>query len=266
VSKRGFDVLLLRSVAVLLLAGACCAAGRTEDATAPSDAATEDDDEAPDRENKSLVKKTYDVRAYLRCPLGRIAEVNGQRAAVPDTASDDWFLGPQTALGVMIAQLLVGYTWEPGVNHFARQAGALEITNTTAAHRDVERILSALAAMPAMNPQARGTGLDADRCVHICTTSLSEGEEPVESVLYDVSDIVLKMTPIQLETLIQGIDRQTWGDAGGPGSVMHYEAARAMAVVQTSAVHEKIKNGLAQTRGVNRKLPKPMKKPRKVKS
>jgi hypothetical protein len=155
---------------------------------------------------------------------------------------------------------LVGYTWEQGVNHFAPRAGVLEVTNTQAAHRDVERILAALAAMPALNPRGGGKGLDADRCVHICTTSLGENTETVESVLYDVSDVVQTMSAIQLETFIEGIDRQTWADAGGPGYARYYDAARAMAVVQTPAVHEKIKTGLARARGVQRKAPPPIKK------
>ena len=227
------------------------------------DADAAENEEPPDRENKDLTKKAYDVRAFLRCPLGVMYEEDGRQVQVPDTTPDDMFLGPFTPLGRMIAGLLLRYDWE-GVNQFAPRPGVLEVTNTKSAHRDVERILTALAAMPAMNPKGRGQGLDADRCVHICTTSLGDDTELVESVLYDVSDIVQKMSAIQLQTLIQGLDRQTWNDAGGQGSVDYYSAARAMAVVQTPVLHEKIKSGLAQARGSKRKPPKPSKTVKKI--
>lgn len=228
------------------------------------DADAAENEEPADREHKDLAKKTYDVRAFLRCPLGVMYEQDGRQVQEPDTTPNDVFLGPATPLGGMIERLLLEYSWEPGVNHFAPRPGVLEVTNTKSAHRDVERILTALAAMPAMNPQGRGQGLDRDRCVHICTTSLGDDTELVESVLYDVSDIVQKMSEIQLQTLIEGIDRQTWNDAGGQGSVDYYSAAMAMAVVQTPVVHEKIKNGLAQARGIKRKPPKPSKPVKKI--
>jgi len=215
---------------------------------------------SPDRENKDLEKRSYDVRAYLRCPLGLLVEQDGKQVPIPDTSPDDDFLGPATALGQLIETLLVGYTWEPGVNHFAPRAGVLEVTNTQTAHQDVERILAALAAMPALNPRGGGIGLDPDRCVHICTTSLGDDMETVESVLYDVSDVVQTMSFVQLQTFIESIDRQTWADAGGPGQVFRFDAARALGIVQIPAVHEKIKAGLARARGIQRKPPQPAKK------
>lgn len=234
----------------------------TEDAAEAGVAAEADDDDLPpDRKNEHLTKKAYDVRPYLRCPLGIFVEAQGQRTQIADERTDDWFLGPNTPLGGLIVTMLVEYDWQPGVNHFAPKAGVLEVTNTEKAHKDVERVLAALAAMPGLNPRGGGHGLDADRCVHVCAASLAEDAEPLESVLYDVSDLLQKMSPVEITTAIQGIDRETWIDALGGGRALYYDAARAVAVVQTSAVHEKIKNGLAQVRGITRKPPKPPKKP-----
>lgn len=237
---------------------------------APAAEAGGEADLPPDRDNGNLVRKTYAVWPFLRCPHGVLQWQPGwpQPIIVPDAAPDDRFIGDATPVGNLIQFLLVGHFREPGVNHFASRAGELTVTNTPAAQKDVQRIFDALAAMPAMNlernalqalPGIQKIHVGKERCVKICSTTPTDGGENLESVLYDVSDLVANVTIPQLDTLIKAIDRQSWSDAGGPGALSYYEPARAIAVVQTAGNHAKIQRAMAEWRGLK---PAPVKRPK----
>lgn len=93
-------------------------------------------------------------------------------------------------------------------------------------------------------------------------TTIIKAEEMVGIMIYDIHDLPLNGdTNLLIETLTTVIKPESWGEAGGPGTVAQFEMNRTdekpakvtlLVVRQTEAVHKKIATLLADLRQVRR--------------
>ncbi len=143
-------------------------------------------------------------------------------------------------------QLLESLANVGGAGNIAAEKNHLDVWQTPAIHGEVARLLDALTKMSGVKQNESTAKKEIGK-----TIVVTEGKAPPEAltvIVYDVTNLVRTGDYDRLVSSILRIEETTWQDVGGPGVCEVYPSAKALVIVQTTAVHRQICDWLRHQR------------------
>ncbi|MHB0961427.1 MAG: hypothetical protein ACYC0X_34665 [Pirellulaceae bacterium] len=174
-------------------------------------------------------------------PTGLIRKEYDARQLLADSADADRLVD-------VIRSVIHSEEWDNvgGAGTIAARKNVLDVWQTPAIHAEVARLLDALTKMPGVKQNESTAKKEIGK-----TIVVTEGKAPPEAltvIVYDVTNLVRTGDYDRLVSSILRIEDTTWQDVGGPGVCEVYPSAKALVIVQTTAVHRQICDWLRHER------------------